>query len=146
MKKVFLSLAFTASCFAGTMLVYENPACGCCLEWVKYIKAKGYEVKTVQTEDFMKYKKLYNIKEKYQSCHTAVINSKVVEGHVPASVVKWLSSQKDDESILGVSAPGMPQSAPGMDVNDGSSYPVVVMYKDGSYKLFGMYKGDVKLK
>ncbi|MFT7158570.1 MAG: hypothetical protein ACI8Q1_003603 [Parvicella sp.] len=48
----------------------------------------------------------FGIASELASCHTAVINGKFIEGHVPASDIKNLISEKTD--IQGLSAPGMP--------------------------------------
>jgi hypothetical protein len=46
------------------------------------------------------------------SCHTAVVGQYVIEGHVPAEDIRRLLKEKP--KVLGLSAPGMPQSSPGM--------------------------------
>jgi hypothetical protein len=47
------------------------------------------------------------------SCHTAVINGYVIEGHVPANDIKRLIAEKSD--VVGITVPGMPIGAPGME-------------------------------
>jgi len=63
------------------------------------------------------------------SCHTAVIDGKFVEGHVPADQVLALRKRDD---LLGIAAPGMPMGSPGMEM-DGSSdaYQVIGLTRDG---------------
>ena len=48
-----------------------------------------------------------------QSCHTAVVNGYVVEGHVPAADVHRLLKEKP--AIAGIAVGGMPIGSPGME-------------------------------
>ena len=48
-----------------------------------------------------------------QSCHTAMVDGYVIEGHVPASDIKRLLKEKPD--VAGLTVPGMPMGSPGMD-------------------------------
>lgn len=96
MKKLILTLTLTSFAFAGPITVYENPDCGCCKEWVKYMQNKGYEVNAIKTQRFMDVKNEYKIKPEYQSCHTAVMDGKVIEGHVPQSAINWLQAHIND--------------------------------------------------
>ncbi|RDU56529.1 DUF411 domain-containing protein [Helicobacter sp. MIT 99-5507] len=144
MKKIILSTAIILPLMlfgANKKLeVYESPTCGCCDLWVKYMKDQGYEVYVHKTNDFMKIKEDFNIKSEYQSCHTGVIDGYAIEGHVPNDAVKWLLENKPKD-VIGISAPGMPQGSPGMEQGYEEEYPVILMLKDGGYKLYGYYKG-----
>jgi hypothetical protein len=46
-------------------------------------------------------------------CHTSLVNSYIVEGHVPFDVVARLLRERPH--IRGITAPGMPTGVPGMD-------------------------------
>ena len=47
------------------------------------------------------------------SCHTAVVEGVVIEGHVPAQDIKRLLADRGDVRLLTV--PAMPSGSPGMD-------------------------------
>ena len=49
-----------------------------------------------------------------QACHTAEVGGYVVEGHVPADIVRQVLADKPN--IAGVAVPGMPVGSPGMEV------------------------------
>jgi hypothetical protein len=49
-----------------------------------------------------------------RSCHTALLDRYVIEGHVPAADLRRLL--KDRPAVAGLAAPGMPASGPGMAV------------------------------
>ena len=62
---------------------------------------------------------LVEVKDRYQvptvlySCHTAVVDGYVIEGHVPAAEVSRLLAEKPD--VVGIGVPGMPAGSPGME-------------------------------
>ncbi|AJC93868.1 DUF411 domain-containing protein [Campylobacter volucris] len=148
MKKIISALAIGAlTLFANDKVVdvYESPTCGCCDLWADYMKTKGYEVRVHKTEDFLKIKEEYKIKDIYQSCHTGIIDGYAIEGHVPEDAVAWLLENKPKD-VIGISAPGMPQGSPGMEQGYEEKYPVIVMLKNGDYKIYGIYKGHQLLE
>ena len=147
MKKIYCALLCALPLFAaGKMEVTSSPYCGCCNSWVAYMQKNGYEVKSIKTQNNLAIKERYKIPLKMQSCHTGVIENYVVEGHVPESAVAWLLKNKP-HNVLGISTPGMPIGSPGMEQgNIKEEYPVMLMYKDGSSKLFGIYQGDKLIK
>ena len=91
--------------------------CGCCTGWVKHMEASGFEVKTHDIEDVDPVKRANGVPEPLHSCHTATVGGYVIEGHVPADDVKRLISERP--KARGLSVPGMPADAPGMDMNTG---------------------------
>ncbi|MGJ0112690.1 DUF411 domain-containing protein [Campylobacter molothri] len=147
MKKMILAffMIATASILqAKNLEIYESPTCMCCDYWAAYMKKKGYSVNVHKTDDFLKIKDQYGVKNEYQSCHTGIIEGYVVEGHVPESAVAWLLENKLKD-VIGISAPGMPQGSPGMEQGYNEKYPVILMKKDGSYEIYGYFLGDQKL-
>ena len=109
-----------------TITVYHSPTCACCRKWVEYLKTDGFTVKSIEQADLTDLKAELGVAPKLRSCHTAVIAGYVIEGHVPAADIKRLLSEKP--RITGLTAPGMPQSAPGMDMG---KEPFEVLAFDG---------------
>ncbi|CAG0979060.1 hypothetical protein MTYP_01654 [Methylophilaceae bacterium] len=102
----------TAVALAGpAVTVYKSPACGCCAKYVDYLKDNGFTVKAVDQDDMSAIKKRYGV-TRVASCHTALVNGYVVEGHVPVSAINKLLREKP--AIAGISVPGMPMNSPGM--------------------------------
>ncbi|MEO7367296.1 MAG: DUF411 domain-containing protein [Gemmatimonadaceae bacterium] len=93
--------------------VYKDPDCGCCKEWVKHLEANGFKVETMDMPDLSLLKEKYGVKRELQACHTAIVGDYVVEGHVPADVIKKMLKEKP--AIAGLAVPGMPMGSPGMD-------------------------------
>lgn len=102
----------SAAAIAGpAVTLYKSPNCGCCVKYVEYLKENGFTVKSIDQGDMDGIKKRYGT-SRVASCHTALINGYVVEGHVPVPAINKLLKEKP--AIVGISAPGMPMNSPGM--------------------------------
>ncbi|AXI61422.1 metal-binding protein [Pseudomonas kribbensis] len=110
--------------------VHRDANCGCCKKWISHLEANGFKVEDHVEADMSRFKQQHGVPPRLASCHTAIINGKFVEGHVPAEQVLALSKRDD---LLGVAAPGMPMGSPGMEM-DGMSdaYQVIGLKKDGA--------------
>jgi len=88
-------------------------------------------------QNLQKVKEQYSIQSKYQSCHTAVSqDGYIFEGHIPSKFIKQFLANPQTDAI-GLSVPGMPLGSPGMEVEGRfMPYDVLVLYKDGSSKVF----------
>jgi hypothetical protein len=100
-----------AALAATTVTLYKSPTCGCCEKYVDYLRDNGFEVKAVDEQDMDGIKKRHGVSH-VASCHTAMINGYVVEGHVPVGAIRKMLREKP--AIVGISAPGMPANSPGM--------------------------------
>ncbi len=122
-------------------VVYRSPTCGCCKKWVDHMAQNGFRVEDNVTEDMNLIKEKYGVPKNLASCHTAIVNGYVVEGHVPAQdVLKMLSTKP---KISGISVPGMPVGTPGMEMGDRKDpYKVISYDAEGKYKIFSDYKGE----
>ena len=74
-----------------------------------------------------------------QSCHTAVVNGYVIEGHVPAADVHRLLKEKP--AIAGIAVGGMPIGSPGMESPHVKAEPFDVMSfdKSGATRVFAKH-------
>jgi hypothetical protein len=69
------------------------------------------------------------------SCHTAMIDGYVVEGHVPAEDVRRLLAERP--RALGLSVPGMPVGSPGMEMGARKDpYDVLLLLPGGATTVF----------
>jgi hypothetical protein len=121
--------------------VYRSPTCGCCGRWIKHLKENQFIVKDYVTNDVQLIKDKYGVTEDMASCHTALVNGYVVEGHVPAADI--LKLLKDKPDVIGISVPGMPLGTPGMEMGGRKdSYQVVSFDKEQKYQVVNSYEGD----
>lgn len=120
------------------MVVYHDPNCGCCSLWVEHMEENGFEVETVLETDLNRIKHEHGVPRDLPSCHTAIIDGYVVEGHVPAADVKRLLQERPD--ARGISVPGMPLGSPGMEVDHRrQAYDVVLFDESGAIEVFNHY-------
>ena len=111
--------------------VYRSASCGCCKGWIKHLKDHNFEVTDVVVDDVMPHKARLLVPKQGASCHTAEVNGKVIEGHVPAQDIKRLLQTENDIRLLAV--PGMPSGGPGMDMPGAPKQP---------FKVFAVSKSD----
>lgn len=119
---------------ASEIVVYQSRTCGCCKKWVTHLKDNGFKVKSEFMDDVTDVKLKMNLPMKLASCHTAVVNGYIVEGHVPANAIKKLISEKP--SIKGIAVPGMPMGSPGMEGSYSEAYDVIAFGNDRNEKVF----------
>jgi hypothetical protein len=96
------------------MVVYSSPACGCCGDWVGYVEEHGYTVTVESVQDIAVVKEEHNIPQSAWSCHTALVDGYIVEGHVPIEDIERLLTERPD--VVGIAVPRMPVGSPGMEV------------------------------
>ena len=82
------------------------------------------------------YRASLGIPDTAASCHTAVVDSYAIEGHVPAEAIRRLVTERPD--AVGLALPAMPGEAPGMggDATTWADQPVVLVNRDGSLTEF----------
>lgn len=126
---------------APTIEVWKSATCQCCGKWVSYLEANGFAVKAnaADAAALKAIKRDAGVPEKLDSCHTAKIDSYVIEGHVPASDIKRLVAEHPD--AIGLTVPGMPQGSPGMEQEDDKTqaYDVLLIKKDGTTEIFASH-------
>lgn len=125
---------------AATVEVYKSPTCGCCSKWVEHLRAEGFVVNTTNVDDIAAVKTKNGVPSGMQSCHTALVDGYVLEGHVPAADVQRLL--KERPAIAGIAVPGMPVGSPGMEVSGVKAQPFDVMSfdKKGETAVFASHR------
>ena len=114
--------------------VYKDPSCGCCTKWVKHLSSHGFVVMPRDVQNIDEIKRTMSVPVALQSCHTAVVDRYVVEGHVPADLVKKMLTEKP--AILGLAVPGMPAGSPGMESDHVEHYDVIAFDRDGKTRVY----------
>ena len=117
-----------------TALVYKTPTCGCCSLWVDHMREAGFEVDARDLNDIIPIKIDAGVPPRMSSCHTALIDGYVVEGHIPAEHVKQLLADRPD--IVGIAVPGMPIGSPGMEGIGARPYQVLSWDREGNVEVY----------
>ena len=103
--------------------VWKSPSCGCCGAWVAYMREHGFKVTVVDMNDVNPVKRQHKVPENLWSCHTAVVDGYVIEGHVPAPDIERLL--REHPNVAGLAVPGMVTGSPGMEGGRAQAYDVV---------------------
>jgi len=119
--------------------VYKNAQCGCCRGWVEHLRKEGFDVTAKDVDDLAAIKSKLGVPASLGSCHTAIVGTYVVEGHVPAADIRKLLAEKP--KVAGIAVPGMPMGSPGMEVPGvpADKYDVTAFAKDGKQRVFASH-------
>jgi hypothetical protein len=116
--------------------VWKDANCGCCNGWVEHMRKSGFSVTAHDSANMAEVKQANRVPEAMQSCHTALVDGYVIEGHVPAEDIKRLLRERPKGQ--GLAVPGMPASAPGMD-QPGRPYSVILFGPPDGEKTYAQH-------
>ncbi|MDB4886912.1 MAG: hypothetical protein JWN79_2350 [Gemmatimonadetes bacterium] len=121
------------------IVVYKDPDCGCCREWVSYLAKSGFAPEPHDRGDMQALKDSLGVPAALRSCHTAVVGRYVIEGHVPAADIMRLLA-KPPKAVLGIAVPGMPAGSPGMEMGGRRDrYEVIAFGASGATSVFASH-------
>lgn len=124
----------------ATLQVWKDPNCSCCKDWIAHLEKNGFATTVIEQGNSAARARL-GMPQKFGSCHTALVQGYVIEGHVPAADIQRLLKEKP--KALGLSVPGMPIGSPGMDGpaygGRRDAYQVLLIQRDGSNTVFNTY-------
>jgi hypothetical protein len=121
---------------AMAITVYQDPGWGCCSAWVGHLQENGFKIdkKNVTGKELVDVKIKNNVPQKLYSCHTAIVQGYVIEGHVPADLIYRLLKEKPE--VAGLAVPGMPVGSPGMEGVNPQPYDVLAFDKHGKTSIY----------
>ena len=103
------------------------------------MRRNGYTVRLEDDSQRATVRDQYNVPLQIQSCHTAIVDGYIIEGHVPAAEVERLLIERPE--IVGLAVIGMPAGSPGMDEGNltQGSFEVVSFDISGNTEVFASY-------
>lgn len=103
------------------------------------MRENGYTVKVEDDNSRVAVREQYAIPLQIQSCHTAIVDGYVVEGHVPVAEVERLLVERPE--IVGLAVIGMPAGSPGMEDDSQTEgvFDVVAFDENGTTEIFASY-------
>lgn len=113
--------------------VYKSAACGCCKMWIDHLAVSGFAVEAEDVADLYPIKQMAGVPDHLMACHTGIVEGYTIEGHIPATAIKKLLSERPQ--IKGLAVPGMPAGSPGMPSSVPERYDVV-SFGDGKEQVF----------
>ena len=121
------------------IVVYKDPDCGCCRDWVTHLAKNGFAPEAHDRTDMAALKDSLGVPAALRSCHTAVAGRYVIEGHVPAAdIVRLLA--KAPKNVAGLAVPGMPAGSPGMEMGGRRDrYEVMAFTARGGTSVFASH-------
>ena len=148
-RRAWLAGSAVLALASSTMIAYAAPAtlqvwkdlnCGCCKDWIAHLEKNGFATTVIEQGNSAARARL-GMPQKFGSCHTALVQGYVIEGHVPVADIQRLLKEKP--KALGLSVPGMFIGSPGMDGpaygGRRDAYQVLLIQRDGSNTVFNTY-------
>ena len=114
--------------------VYRSTTCGCCGKWVEHLKTAGFDVTAYVVDNVENAPGRGRVPKELRSCHVAKVGNYVIEGHVPADVIKDLLKKKPE--LEGLAVPGMPAGSPGMESPTPVPYDIIGWDRTGKQSTF----------
>ena len=117
-----------------TVTVYKSASCGCCTKWIEHLRSAGFAVTAYDTDDLASVMTNLGVPHPLASCHTARVGDYVIEGHVPADLIKKLLA--DHPALIGLAVPGMVTGSPGMEGPGARHYDVIAWDRGGNTTVY----------
>lgn len=126
---------------AITLEIWKDPSCGCCRDWIAHMEESGFKATVHDTGNNAARARL-GLARQYGSCHTALIEGYVIEGHVRVADIRRLLRERPQ--ALGLAVPGMPVGSPGMDGpaygDRHDPYDTLLVLRDGGNRVFESHR------
>jgi hypothetical protein len=132
-----LGLVACAQANAATIAVVKDPNCGCCRQWVEYLRRSGFTVTVTETSEQPAISAQLGVPEDLRGCHSATVAGYVIEGHVPAQDIRRLLAEHP--KARGLAVPGMPMGSPGMEQGGMRGGFVTVLFGPGRKTIFARH-------
>lgn len=140
---VLLSFAApSAAMAAADIAVHRDPGCGCCEQWANQVR-RQFVRRVVLIDDNRRaaFQRAKGVPQRLSSCHTAIIDGMVFEGHVPIADMKRILAQSP-RGVTGLAVAGMPMGSPGMEVRGQAAQPYdVIAFGPSGQRVFA-HHGD----
>ena len=103
------------------------------------MRDNGYTVRLEDDSQRAAIRDQYDVPLQIQSCHTAIVDGYVIEGHVPVAEIERLLTERP--AIVGLAVIGMPVGSPGMEDGSGNleTFDVISFDKSGNTEVFASY-------
>ena len=88
----------------------------------------------IEVDDILAYQEEHGVPSAVRGCHSAHVGDYMVEGHVPADLLKRFL--EEDEGLAGISVPGMIVGPPGMEGSEPVPYDVLTFDREGNSTIY----------
>ncbi|MFA6115528.1 MAG: DUF411 domain-containing protein [Sphingomonas sp.] len=127
---------------AADIVVHRDPGCGCCEQWAAQVRQQfGRRLSIVDDQQRSTFQSAHGVPARLSSCHTAIVDGMVFEGHVPIADMKRVLAQRP-RGVSGLAVTGMPVGSPGMEVPGQAAQPFnVIAFGAGRETIFARHGG-----
>jgi hypothetical protein len=132
-----LILLPAAASAAADIAVHRDPGCGCCEKWAAQLRAQLHRTVVVIDEKHRAaFRQANGVPVALASCHTALIDGMVFEGHVPIADMSRALAERP-KGVRGLAVVGMPLGSQGMEMPGGKSQAYdVIAFGPGGQRLY----------
>jgi hypothetical protein len=105
-----------------------------------YMEQNGFPVTAKDFESREAEQAVSQVPAPLQSCHTAVVDGYIIEGHVPVREINRLLAERP-AGVVGLAVPGMPIGSPGMETPGHPAQPfdVIAFDQAGKTEIYASY-------
>ena len=102
-----------------------------------HLRDNGFEVNDIEVDDIAAHQEEHGVPSEVRGCHSAQVGDYMVEGHVPADLLKrFLKEDKGLAGIAGITVPGMIVGPPGMEGSKPMPYDVLTFDQKGNSRIY----------
>ena len=118
------------------LTVFKTPTCACCDAWIAHMREAGFSTTITVLPSLQSVRSSRGLPDALASCHTGLVDSYLVEGHVPAQDVVRLLAERP--TAVGLAVPAMPLGSPGMETPQGHKdpYDTLLVLRSGATRVF----------
>lgn len=140
LSAALLFLTLPSAVLASDIIVHRDPGCGCCEKWAQAVQARlGRKVVITDDASRAAFQRRAGVPPRLSSCHTAVVDGYVFEGHVPVADMKRLLATHP-AGIKGLAVAGMPLGSEGMDMPGAKPQPYeVIAFGSAGQRVFARH-------
>jgi hypothetical protein len=103
------------------------------------MRDNGFTVQVNDDKNRASVRNQFTVPPQVQSCHTAIVDGYLIEGHVPVAEIERLLTERPE--IEGLAVIGMPPGSPGMGEEGAieGTFDVISFDESGNVKVFASY-------
>ena len=99
-----------------------------------HLRDNGFEVTLIEVDNIAAHQEEHGVPAEFRGCHSAQVGGHMVEGHVPADLLKRFL--QEDAGWAGITVPGMVIGSPGMEGSRPMPYDVLTFDREGNSRVY----------
>lgn len=112
------------------------------MRWVVHLRENGFELDVTEVDDIVAFQNEHGVPEGVRGCHSSQVGDYMVEGHVPADLLRKFLQENAGQA--GISVPGMVVGPPGMEGAEPVPFDVLTFDEEGNTEVYERRPGNVR--